>query len=360
MRSAALFLIGLSAAAVSCDRTQIMDRQGTLSWNYSSSMQTRSLADMPDTDAFILQIIDENGNILYDGDYGDSPESLLVDPGSYTVKVMSREFDRPEFSAPQYGDEQIVVVQDGASARVSLDCSQMNAGVRLKTSDDFRTTYPDGSLTVSSEDGELVYVQGENRIGYFNPGSIVVSLDDGTAETKLVTRYVSACEILSLGISCSGENPDDPGQSSTFSIQLDTARYWNNESYVIGSGVGAEPGSSMASAYGAPQVKDHPGATDVWVCGYIVGGDLTSSSKGVSFTPPFKSRTNIAIAARSSATDKSSCVSVKLGSGEIRELLNLVDNPDNLGCKVYLKGDIVDAYYGIPGIESLTEFALRK
>lgn len=101
----------------------------------------------------------------------------------------------------------------------------------------------------------------------------------------------------------------------------------------------------------------HTGEEDVWVYGYIVGGDLSSS--GASFTPPFKSRTNIIIAARSSTADKSSCMSVQLQKGDIRDALNLVDNPDILGDQIFLKGNIVEAYYGIPGIQGITEYEFK-
>jgi hypothetical protein len=57
--------------------------------------------------------------------------------------------------------------------------------------------------------------------------------------------------------------------------------------------------------------------------------------------------------------DKDACLSVQLPSGSLRNALNLVDNPDLLGRKICLKGDIVEAYYGIPGIKNLTEYELQ-
>ena len=74
-------------------------------------------------------------------------------------------------------------------------------------------------------------------------------------------------------------------------------------------------------------------------------------------TPPFESMTCIAIAARSSVSEKASCMSVQLVKGPIREQLNLVENPQILSRKVYLKGDIESSYYGIPGMKNLTEFS---
>lgn len=88
--------------------------------------------------------------------------------------------------------------------------------------------------------------------------------------------------------------------------------------------------------------------------GYVVGGDLSSAS--ASFEKPFSSRTNIVLGPRSSTTDRTSCLSVQLPSGDLRDALNLVDNPGMLGRKVCLRGDIVEAYYGMPGIKNITEF----
>jgi hypothetical protein len=52
-------------------------------------------------------------------------------------------------------------------------------------------------------------------------------------------------------------------------------------------------------------------------------------------------------------------LSVQLAAGQARDVLNLVDNPSNHGRKVLLKGNIVEAYYGMPGIKNITGFELR-
>ena len=52
-------------------------------------------------------------------------------------------------------------------------------------------------------------------------------------------------------------------------------------------------------------------------------------------------------------------MSVQLPKGDVRDALNLVDNPSNLKRKVYIKGDIVDAYYGIPGIKNISDFIIK-
>lgn len=314
---------------------------------------------MPDTDAFILTVRNSAGDVLYEGAYGDSPESMLVNPGSYTVKAVSGIFLKPEFSAPQFGDEQVVVVQSGANTKVRLNCIQLNSGLRLKLDQTFKSTYPDGSVTVSSTEGELKYSQTEKRIGYFKPGNVSVTLNDGISSKVLLTRYLEACEVLTLGISCPSAEPPKPGESGGFSIKVDTSRIWNSFEYEVGSGQGADPGTTQATAYSVGQAKEHVGEKGVWVYGYVVGGDLSSAKEGISFTAPFSSMTCIAIAARSSVTNKSSCMSVKLPKGDIRIAVNLADHPELIGQKIYLKGDLIAAYYGIPGIENITEYALK-
>lgn len=340
--------------ASSCDFLAADDTPGSISLRFSdcSYLETKSSVDIPDTNAFILTVTDASGDILYSGPYGSSPESFDVSPGNYTVSVISTEFKAPKFSSPQYGDKQLVVVRPGASCRIELLCRQMNSGVKLNIAPNFLTSYPDGSLILKNADGKLLYSYSEKRIAYFTPGQVSLILSNGPKDETLLSRILESQEILVLNVSATG-SPSSSGKGMT--IQVDTTRYWNVEDYVIGQV--DDRGSSKDSAFNIGQVRSAAGTEDVWVCGYIVGGDLSSSS--ASFSGPFKSRTNIAMAPRSSVQDKGSCVSVQLQKGKIRDALNLVDNPDNLGKEVFLKGDIVESYYGIPGIQNITEFEFK-
>jgi hypothetical protein len=51
-------------------------------------------------------------------------------------------------------------------------------------------------------------------------------------------------------------------------------------------------------------------------------------------------------------------MSVQLPAGKVREALNLVDNPGLLGCKVTVRGDIVQSYYGLVGLKNITDYNL--
>ena len=344
----------LACFLASCEAFIPERSQGRLIVRFSEDVffSTRAAYDIPDTNDFILTILDAGGKELYNGKYGDSPTSLSLPSGSYSVSAVSSEFKAPKFSAPQYGDRQVVVVSSGKDCSVELICRQLNAGVKLNIAPNFLSSYPNGALILKSNDGKLLYSYSEKRIGYFNPGSISLILSDGGTDGTLLTRVLERQEILVLNVSAPSEGSSSAGG---IHIAVDTTRYWSAEDYVIGQG--SQKGEDSDNAYNIGQARANTGEEDVWVCGYIVGGDLTSSS--ASFSPPFKSQTNILIGSRSSVTDRDACLSVQLQKGDIRDALNLVDNPDILGRFVYLKGDIVDAYYGMPGIRDVTEFRFK-
>ena len=364
-------LLPLVAALGACDDFGLRSGgQGELRWiiGDSGSGTRASAVEIPDTNDFILKVSDAGGRILYEGAYGDSPESLLVDAGSYTVAVHSIEFTAPGFSRPVYGDEQVVVVKAGATVTVRLNCVLENAGVRLQVAPDFLTSYPDGVLFLKSGDTRLIYGYSEKRIAYFKPGPISLILNNRGADEILLTRTLDARTILTLSISAPHGGA---AAASSITVAVDTAKVWNHESYVIGgggsgSGSGSgggsggddDPGSELDNAYSVSQASDHVGEDGVWVFGYIVGGDLSTAGTTVKTSKPTKA-THLAIAARSTVTAKASCVAVELPKGAVRDALNLVDHPDLIGSRVYLKGSIVASYFGTTGLKSVSDYVLK-
>lgn len=342
----------LAPVLSSCESLFPSMGKGELLLRFSASVQTRASGlSVPDTNDFILTVLSADGTPVYEGPYGLSPETIEVSAGEYSVKAVSCTFERPEFGTPQYGDARSVIVESGKRSYVDLVCHQINSGIKLNIAENFLTSFPNGTLFLKSDDGKLMYGYSEKRIAYFRPGEVALVLSDGVEDRELFVRRLESREILSVNISA----PSPVSSSIPVSIQLDTTRYWSFEDYSIGDGEGLQlPDSGVCNIQ---QAKAMVGSKGVWVRGYVVGGDLSSSK--VSFEGPFSSRTNIAIASRASVTEKSSCMSVQLQKGDIRDALNLVDNPDILGREVFIKGDIVQAYYGIPGIQNITEYRLK-
>lgn len=316
---------------------------------------SKALPDMPDTSDFILKIQDSKGKVIYDGVYSACPEALEVAAGSYTVSVLSHVFDEPAFASPQYGDEQCVIVPSSGVVNVRLSCTQLNAGVKLSVSKDFLTACPDGVLFLKSAGGKLMYGYSEKRAAYFSPGTVSLMLSRGDSDQILMSRALEAQDMLTIKVTVASSSADPEPAKGSVSVSVDTSRNWINDSCVIGDG--NDKGTAPSDALTVSQALASAGCTDVWVCGYIVGGDLTSSK--ASFSAPFSSRTNLVLGPRSSTVDRTACLSVQLPAGELRDALNLVDRPDLLGTKVYLRGDIVDSYYGMTGVKNISEYDFR-
>ena len=169
----------------------------------------------------------------------------------------------------------------------------------------------------------------------------------------LLTRNLQPRQVLVLGISVAQSSSGSQHQGfEGLTVSVDTSKVWVEDSYVIGGSSG-KGGSSSNAMTVALAISNGP-QENVWVSGYVVGGDLTSAS--ASFEEPFKSRTNILLGPKSSTTDRDACIAVQLPDGKVRDALNLVDNPDMLGRKVCLKGDLVDAYFGLTGLKSVDEY----
>ena len=347
----AVWVIGLMQLIVSCDSvTAYGGGEGEIRvlFEGNPASEVRAVTDFPDTSDFLLTITDSSGQSVYDGKYGDCPESLKVAAGSYTVMVQSSKFVKPAFDSPQYGDCQCVVVEKNDIVTVNLLCRQLNSGIRLSISSEFLRAYPDGVLFLKSADGKLMYSYSEKRIAYFKPGQVSLVLSSNGIDEVLLSRELESREILVLGVGVSSSVSS--AGSKGISVSIDTSRVWSEDRFIIGEGGGGE---SSATALTVAQARSVAPRSDVWVSGYVVGGDLTAASG--SFEEPFKSKTNLILGPRSSTVDRDVCIAVQLPSGTLRDKLNLVDNPSLLGKKICLKGDLVTDYFNLVGLKNLED-----
>ena len=150
-----------------------------------------------------------------------------------------------------------------------------------------------------------------------------------------MTGQVNASEMLSVKVSVASSKES---AGAYISMAIDTSRIWINDSCTIGKNEEVKGSGAMTVA----QARNAVGKEEVWVSGYIVGGDLTASA--ARFEHPFKTRSNLLVGPRSSTNDRAVCLSVQLPEGDVREALNLVDHPSLLGRKVYLRGHILRPY----------------
>lgn len=313
--------------------------------------RNQTKAGLPDTDNFRLVVTGPDKNVVYDGRYCDSPSVLTVSPGTYCIEATSCDFSSPAFSKPQYGATEYAVVKAGAIADVTLVCTQMNSGIVIRASKSMESYAPGGWFNLKSSQGTLKYSFTETRPAYFSPGSIAVSLVNSSKEETLFTKSLSASEMLSVGVSA----PSDGSSSgSSVVLSVDTTCTWTSYNYNFGSSSGGS--DDIEDAIYVADVSYNAGKENVWVYGYIVGSMKSSSS--FENAAPFSSNTNICLSSRTMAYVKEECVCVELRAGAIRDALNLQSNPSLLGKKVYVKGNIVSAYYGLPGVKGVSQYKL--
>ncbi|MBE6231382.1 MAG: DUF4493 domain-containing protein [Bacteroidales bacterium] len=345
-----------SCGSLGLDKDEDADT-GVLRISFASDLdsEVRSAFELPDTSDFILTVKSSDGIVIYNGNYGDSPEAISVPSGGYLVSAVSCRFEKPAFDSPQFGDEQYVEVPAGGVISVKLVCSQMNSGVRLKIDTDFLDVYPDGVLFLSSSKGKLMYGYTEKRIAYFMPGSISLLFSNAGKDEVLLTKNLAPQQMLTITVDVAADAGGQSDKSGRVSVAVDTTREWIDESLVIGGE--SQEGSDADDAMTVYQAIGAAGQNDVWVSGYIVGGDLTASS--ASYHIPFSSRTCLLLGSRSVITDRNTCIAVQLPSGNVRDNLNLVDNQWLLGRKVCLKGNIVESYYGLTGLKAVTEYEIN-
>ena len=332
------------------------DTKGRLSLSFvrEDVIRTKAVYETVDTNSFILRVTDKQGNSIYEGTFGDSPETFELQAGTYTVSAVSCDFSTPAFSSPQYGDEQCVVVPPGQEIGVQLKCVMMNCGIRLLVDSGFLTVYPKSFFYVKSDAGRLLYSYTQKNVAYFKPGKISVQLADNQSSETLLSRTLAAGDVLQLKINVA--TPSSP-QESGISIAVDTTRNWFSESYTIGGSSSGENGGDEDQVLTIAQAKECEEGEIVWVSGYIVGGDLTQT--GASFSPPFSSSTNLLLGPRSSGSNRSSCLAVSLPKGEIRDALNLVDNPELLGKAVEICGEVSHSYFGMDGLKNVSDFNFK-
>ena len=169
--------------------------------------------------------------------------------------------------------------------------------------------------------GKLVSVYGSVEKYFGQPG------------VKTVTDYV-----------LDGATPPTPPQTQGSGTESDP--------YSVGSIIAFNPQSTTET--------EHAG---VWVKGYIVGwADMSTeyviNANTARFSAPATMKTNILVAADKNCTDVTKCIGVQLPSGDVRNALNLQDNPGNLGKEVSLKGDVLK-YSGVPGLRNTSAYKIE-
>ncbi len=122
----------------------------------------------------------------------------------------------------------------------------------------------------------------------------------------------------------------------------------------LGEGTAESPKTALQVLNGS-----NSGET-AWVTGYIVGWVNTANSNAfdeqtATFTVPATVNSNLIMAMNPDETNYEKCIVLQLPSGDLRNALNLVSNPENLGKQVTVKGELLK-YFGTQGVKNISAY----
>lgn len=297
-----------------------------------------------DTNSFILTVASKDGSVVFEGLYGEKPEEIVVTPGEYTVSVTSIRFAPPMFDAPQFGDSQTVTVEQGTNVKVIFNCRQLNAGLRLKFSDDFIAKFPGTGIFIEQKENKVAYDYGETKYIYLDESIFSMIYNGSKGDTVLMNKALQGGQMVTVHLSFKNTLLS----STTFGVQIDTTRDWISFDYNIALNI---PDGVLT----IPEAAGRTGEK-VQVFGYILGGDPTTNS--IKIGPPFENKSSIVIATSMTERSRNRMMVVELPTGTIRDALNLVNNPHMLGNPIIVTGTITDSYYGYPGIKSTKSYSM--
>lgn len=184
----------------------------------------------------------------------------------------------------------------------------------------------------------LVFIIGENTYVYdLGSNTNITSFDKGTKYTFNV--IINPTFVEAIVSSSSIESWNEAAEEDIPMIS------------------GEDPGSVTSTGeFDNPiSVTDAPiflGQKDMWVKGFVVGYySSTSYTSFLNNATEVTSAGNIALALTPTETDPKKTFPVQLPTGTIRDILNLQDNPQNLGKEIMVRGDISN-YYGLVGLKN--------
>ena len=167
---------------VSCDNEDNrMQTTGYLELGVSKNVEviTRGF-DVKDQSLAVDICTGANDSVVkHFSDYNDmAGERVLLDVGTYKVKVTSNPSNKLEFEKPVfYGDKDKVVIKAGETTKTAIECFLTCVKVTSKFTKPVQDKFASCVAKVSDVTGSyLEYDMQETRAGYFQPGYLLVDL----------------------------------------------------------------------------------------------------------------------------------------------------------------------------------------
>lgn len=236
-----LFLLFLAFGACTEDERGL-ETQGYLELGVSKNVEviTRGF-DVEDQSLAVDICAGSNDSIVkHFSDYNDmAGDRVLLDVGTYKVKVSSNPTSKLEFEQPTfYGEKTNVAVTAGKTTAVSVECFLSCVKVTTEFTKPVQNMFKSVIARISDKSGSyLDYGLKETRAGYFQPGYILVDLTLTNKEglefkmSKLIDKteardhYHLVFDMIDSGDDNSGMDfditiEDDPTNDETHTVTI--------------------------------------------------------------------------------------------------------------------------------------------
>ena len=185
---------------------------------------------------------------------------------------------------------------------------------------------------------------------------VSASLSEGSNWSNFLTAEIALTEFVGQTVTFAVKYVSTDSKAGTMEIQSICIEE--------GSGTGPTPPPGPGTVEGDGSRENPYTANDIilmgietsdgnkyWVKDYIVG--FIDGSYVYQFTSTTDVNTNITLSSNQNASSESECIPIQLPAGDVRNGLNLADNPGNLGQEVLLYGTL-EKYFRVPGVKNVT------
>ncbi len=245
-----IFYVGILSVLLlaSCDKDfdNVMDKEeGSLSLkNFEVSVHNaedviESRSSSVNVNTFQVTIVNKStGEEAGTWTYGSLPEIVMLNEGSYTVKVKNQELEDAEWDSPYfYGEQDFTIKKNDVTEVEPIVCKLSNLKVSIKYSDELKSVIGSGDdilvdVTVG-ENSSLDFVYNETRSGYFRCDSenkSLVATFSGTVEGYYISEYkvisdVAAGQhrIITFSLKTAPDVSDEYGAIGTTGLSLNAS-----------------------------------------------------------------------------------------------------------------------------------------
>lgn len=156
-----------------------------------------SRADITESEAVALDIVDESGTVVKHADNWTDLKSVLLPVATYTIKAYSAEKDKEAQgfeAAPYYEGQEEVVIEANKNKAVEITCKLAQAMVSVHCSESFKTVFETYTCVVEGADAFTIpFVKDETRAAYVKAGQpLTVKVDFGGGSVFSQTIIESA------------------------------------------------------------------------------------------------------------------------------------------------------------------------